>query len=73
MRFVIQRADGRFVMLGGAGGIAEGGRYAFATPDARDAHDFGSAAAAGKWLRERTDIKGKVRELNDDGSWPLDD
>ncbi len=51
----------------------EFGFYIFSTPDACDAHDFESDAAAKKWMESRPDMSGEVRMLNDDGSWPVED
>ncbi len=51
----------------------EFGFYTFSTPDACDAHDFESVAAAKKWMEIRPDMKGKVEILNDDGSWPIEE
>jgi len=68
--FIVQCPDGRFLALLQIPGTSPPSTYATRTEDAADATDFKTAAAAGKWAKEKG---GAVRVLNEDGSWPLED
>lgn len=53
------------------GGVSPPTTYTMSTPDAQDAHDFGSRAATVVWIRSNG--MGKVAEMTDEGYWPLDE
>jgi hypothetical protein len=71
MRYVVLKPDGRYVGLLNITGVNHSTAYFTSTPDAADAHDFGSRAKAGAWIRQNGG--GKVVELTDGGYWPLED
>ncbi len=71
MRYIVRKPDGRYVAMMTHSGLSSPTTYATSTPDARDAHDFGSMPAAQAWLR--THGPGKALELTDGGYWPLED
>ena len=73
MRIIIQaRNGGGYVWFLKNRRGSEYATYPGTTPDAQDAHDFQSEAAARTWMRENR-FAGTIRFLNDDGSWPLED
>lgn len=71
MRYLVQKPDGRFVMKLILGGVNPPTTYTMATPDAVDAHDFGSRADAEAWIRANG--IGKVSVMTAEGYWPLED
>lgn len=71
MRYLVQKPDGRFVMKLTLGGVSPPTTYTMSTPDALDAHDFGSRADAEAWIRANG--VGKLAEMTDGGFWPVDE
>ncbi len=71
MRYLVEKPDGRFVMMLTLGGVSPPTTYTMSTPDAIDAHDFGSRAAAEAWIRSNG--MEKVADMTDEGYWPLED
>jgi hypothetical protein len=71
VRYLVEKPDGRFVMMLTLGGVSPPTTYTMSTPDAIDAHDFGSRAAAEAWIRSNG--MEKVADMTDEGYWPLED
>lgn len=71
MRFVVVKPDGRFVRFQTMPGSNPPTTYTMATADSQDAHDFGTRAAAERWIRDHG--QGKVAELTDSGHWPAEE
>lgn len=71
MRFVVLKPDGRYVSKLIIPGCSPPTVYTISTVDVADAHNFGSMAAAEKWIRENG--AGKAIALTDDGFWPVEE